>query len=109
MVETDFFTFQPEQPLDLIYERAFLCALPPAISESIAARWAALLPAGALLAGFFFFDKTRSGPPFVIEPERLQALLEPHFVCIEDKPVDDSIAVFAGKERWQVWRRLPGK
>lgn len=107
VVEADFFTFQPQQPLDLIYERAFLCALPPAMSESIAAHWAALLPAGALLAGFFFFDKTRSGPPFGIEPERLKALLEPNFVCIEDRPVGDSIAVFEGKERWQIWRRLP--
>ncbi|HSY28383.1 MAG TPA: methyltransferase [Burkholderiaceae bacterium] len=106
VIEADFFTFQPLRPLDLIYERAFLCALPPAMSESVAARWAALLPAGALLAGFFFFDETRSGPPFGIDPEWLKALLAPNFECIEDSPVDDSIKVFAGKERWQVWRRL---
>lgn len=105
VLEADFFTFQPARPLDLIYERAFLCALPPAMSESIAARWAALLPAGALLAGFFFFDETRNGPPFGIDPERLKALLMPNFECIEDSPVEDSIKVFAGKERWQVWRR----
>ena len=78
-MEADFFAFQPPRPLDLIYERAFLCALPPAMHEAIAARWAALLPAGALLAGYFFFDKTRSGPPFGIEPERLKAIAGTEF------------------------------
>jgi len=107
VVEADFFTFQPPRPLELIYERAFLCALPPAMHGLIAARWAQLLPAGGLLAGFFFFGKTLSGPPFGIEPERLKVLLEPNFESIEECAVDDSIAVFAGKERWQVWRRRP--
>jgi SAM-dependent methyltransferase len=107
VIEADFFAFEPKQPLELIYERAFLCALPPAMREAIAARWAKLLPAGALLAGYFFIDATRGGPPFGIEAEQLNALLQTNFVCIEDKPVDDSITVFAGKERWQVWRRLP--
>jgi hypothetical protein len=72
VVEADFFTFQPQTRLDLIYERAFFCALPPAMRESIVARWASLLPAGALLAGFFYFDATRSGPPFGIDPEGLK-------------------------------------
>jgi len=29
-------------------------------------------------------------------------------VRIEDAPVGDSIPVFEGKERWQVWRRRSG-
>lgn len=107
VVEADFFTFQPQTRLDLIYERAFFCALPPAMRESIVARWASLLPGGALLAGFFYFDATRSGPPFGIDPEGLKTLLAEKFECIEECPVDDSIPVFAGKERWQVWRRFP--
>ena len=44
---------------------------------------------------------------FGIEPEQLDALLSPHFERIEDAPVDDSIPVFAGRERWQVWQRRP--
>ncbi|HXA47107.1 MAG TPA: methyltransferase [Burkholderiaceae bacterium] len=107
VVEADFFTFEPPRTLDLIYERAFLCALPPAMRAAIAPRWAALLPAGALLAGYFFIDATRGGPPFGIEAEQLKTLLETNFECLEDRAVQDSIAVFAGKERWQVWRRLP--
>lgn len=106
VIEADFFAYHPRQPLDLIYERAFLCALPRALWPQVAARWAALLPPGALLAGFFFFDGAPKGPPFGIARDQLDALLTPHFRCIEDEAVADSIPVFAGKERWLVWRRL---
>ncbi|HEX2530479.1 MAG TPA: methyltransferase domain-containing protein [Burkholderiaceae bacterium] len=109
VVQADFFTFMPAQTPDFIYERAFLCALPRTAWPSIARRWAELLPTGGLLAGFFFFDALPKGPPFGIVPAQLNALLTPFFERIEDVPVDDSIPVFAGKERWQVWRRIAGK
>lgn len=105
VVEADFFQWTPAQPLDLIYERAFLCALPRALWEQVAARWAALLPPGALLAGYFFFDEAYKGPPFGIDRERLDGLLAPHFDCMMDAAVNDSIPIFQGKERWQIWRR----
>jgi hypothetical protein len=66
---------------------------------------AELLPAGALLAGFFFIGATPKGPPFGIERAELDALLMPHFDLIEDEAVNDSIPVFAGHERWMSWRR----
>jgi hypothetical protein len=103
--EADFFTWTPHGPLELIYERAFLCALPRAMWPQVAARWAELLAPGALLAGFFFFDDAPKGPPFGITPEGLDSLLQENFVCIEDAAVADSIPVFAGKERWKVWQR----
>lgn len=106
--QADFFAFTPRQPLDVIYERAFLCALPPHMRAVIAARWAALLPAGGLLAGFFYFDDRPKGPPFGIAPDALDALLAPYFARIADQSVSDSIPAFEGKERWQVWQRLPG-
>ncbi len=105
VVEADFFKWQASAPLDLIYERAFLCALPRAMWPQVARRWAELLAPGARLAGFFFFDDAAKGPPFGITREALDALMAPHFVCVEDAPVTDSIAVFQGKERWQVWVR----
>jgi hypothetical protein len=105
VVEADFFGYAPATPLELIYERAFLCALPRAMWPKVAARWAGLLAPGAQLAGFFFFDDAVRGPPFGIERAALDALLAPHFECIEDAAVSDSIAVFAGKERWMVWQR----
>ncbi|WP_332853334.1 methyltransferase domain-containing protein [Duganella sp. S19_KUP01_CR8] len=105
VVEADFFAWQPESPLQLIYERAFLCALPRAMRPQVAARWAALLAPGALLAGYFFFDDAPKGPPFGITRAELEALLEADFECIADDAVSDSIPVFEGKERWMIWRR----
>ena len=105
LVCDDFFTYAPPRPLELIYERAFLCALPRKLWTDWGRRVAELLPPGALLAGFFFVCDQPKGPPFGILPEQLEALLSQHFERCEDAPVDDSIPVFAGRERWQVWRR----
>lgn len=105
IAQADFFTWQPARPLDLVYEQAFLCALPRAQWPAVAARWAQLLAPGGLLAGYFYFDDKEKGPPFGIARTALDALLAPHFDCIADDAVDDSIPVFAGKERWMVWRR----
>lgn len=101
----DFFTFAPGEGFELIYERAFLCALPRKLWEDWAGRVADLLPAGGLLAGFFFFCDEPKGPPFGIAPAELDTLLTPAFERIADAAVADSIPVFAGRERWQVWRR----
>jgi SAM-dependent methyltransferase len=105
IVQADFFSYAPPRPLDLVYEQAFLCALPRARQPEVAARWAELLAPGGLLAGYFFFDDAPKGPPFGIARAQLDALLAPHFDCLVDQAVPDSIPVFADKERWMVWRR----
>ncbi|WP_345812850.1 methyltransferase domain-containing protein [Paraburkholderia sp. PREW-6R] len=103
--QADFFAFEPPFEPAWVYERAFLCALPPGRRTDYARRMAELVPKGALLAGFFFFGATRKGPPFGIERAELDALLTPYFDLIEDEAVNDSIPVFAGRERWLTWRR----
>ena len=103
--QADFFAYAPEKPLDLVYEQAFLCALPRARRADVARRWAELLGQGGLLAGYFFFDNVSKGPPFGIARDELDALLEPAFECVADEAVEDSIPVFAGKERWMIWQR----
>jgi SAM-dependent methyltransferase len=105
IVQADFFAYAPARPLDLVYEQAFLCALPRARRPDVARRWAELLGQGGLLAGYFYFDDAEKGPPFGIARDALDALLTPAFDCIVDEAVEDSIPVFAGKERWMVWRR----
>lgn len=103
----DFFAPIPEAPFDLVYERAFLCALPRRLWRDWGVRVAALAAPGGRLAGFFHFDTAQRGPPFGLRAqEELDLLLGPAFERVADEPVDDSIAVFEGKERWQVWRRL---
>ena len=105
IVQADFFAYDPPRPLDLIYEQAFLCALPRARWPDVARRWSELLGLGGLLAGYFFFDDALKGPPFGIDRVRLDALLGGAFDCVLDEAVEDSIPVFAGKERWMMWRK----
>ena len=101
----DFFEFDYGKPYEVIYERAFLCALPPRMWPQYAPRMAQLLRPGGELAGFFFFRETEKGPPFGTTPEALHALLEPHFDLVEDRMATDSIPVFQDAEHWQVWRK----
>ena len=102
----DFFTFGAA-PFDLVYERAFLAALPRRLWPQWAARMAELVRPGGLLAGVFFLDDNQRGPPFGIAPQALAGLLQAGFAQREDVAVPDeeSLPVFKGKERWQVWER----
>ena len=99
----DFFEFDFETPFDLVYERAFLCALPRRLWPRYAPRVAELLRPGGRLAGFFFFDDAGRGPPFGLKTGELEALLGERFERSVNTAVSDSIPIFSGKERWQVW------
>ncbi|AJK47719.1 thiopurine S-methyltransferase [Burkholderia plantarii] len=103
--QADFFAYAPPWRPQWIYERAFLCALPPARWPDYAARMAALLPEGGVLAGCFVLGATRKGPPFGIERDALDALLGAWFVLEQARPVADSLPVFEGRESWLTWRR----
>lgn len=106
VTKADYFDFETA-PFDVVYERAFLCALPRRLWGRWAERTAALVRPGGALAGFFFFDDNERGPPFGVSPERLDELLRPFFVLeksVEIAPTE-SIEVFKGKERWQLRRR----
>lgn len=104
----DFFDFDAGGAFDVIYERAFLCALPPKMWPDYPGRCAELLGPAGVIAGFWFFGETPRGPPFGMTQAALDALLQPRFGRIEDKPVTDSIEVFRDKERWQVWKLNAG-
>lgn len=105
----DFFTLAID--VDWIYERALLCALPPRLWENYASAARRLLRPGTLLAGFFFIDEAapepRRGPPFPATRGELDALLASGFECLSDEAVaeDQSLPVFARRERWMVWKR----
>jgi SAM-dependent methyltransferase len=103
--KADFFAFDAA-PFDLVYERAFLCALPRRLWPQWARRVAELLRPGGALAGFFYLDDNERGPPFGISRPELDALLS-GFELKEHRPVpeSESIPVFKGKEVWQVWTR----
>jgi SAM-dependent methyltransferase len=102
----DFFAPIAGEPFEVVYERAFLCALPRRLWRPWAARVAELVEPGGTLAGYFFFDAAERGPPFGLrDPALLDELLGAAFERLEDAAVGDSIDVFRGKERWQEWKR----
>ena len=105
--EADFFAPIAEAPFQVVYERAFLCALPRARWPDWANRMAELVRPGGELAGFFYLDDNPRGPPFGVSRPRLHELLDQRFDLTGDEPVPPaaSIAVFQGKEIWQVWKR----
>jgi SAM-dependent methyltransferase len=104
--KADFFALD-EGRFDLVYERAFLCALPRARWPDWGRRMAELLRPGGELAGFFYMDDNQRGPPFGTSRQGLAALLGAAFELKEDRavPPEQSIPVFRGKEIWQVWKR----
>ena len=106
VVQRDFFEFE-SQPFDLVYERAFLCALPRRLWPQWAARVAELVRPDGELAGFFYLDDNERGPPFGVAPHALRGLRENAFELREEQaiPQAQSIPVFKGKEVWQVWKR----
>ncbi|MCX4162783.1 MULTISPECIES: methyltransferase domain-containing protein [Paraburkholderia] len=101
----DFFRYEPPFTPQWIFERAFLCALSPAQWPAYAERMAALLPTGGWLAGCYLLGEASSGPPFGVEREALGELLASSFDLVDERGVTDSVAVFAGQERWFTWRR----
>jgi SAM-dependent methyltransferase len=106
VINGDFFCYPfRERSFDLIYERTFLCALPPECRPCYAQRSASLLVPSGLLCGFFFMGPETAPPPYPIAQAQLDALLGGSFGMAEDRAVEDSVPLFAGKERWQVWSR----
>jgi SAM-dependent methyltransferase len=101
----DFFEFDFGGPFDLLYERAFLCSLPRPLRRRYVDRATDLLAEQGRIAGFFFFEDGERGPPFGLKSGELETLFSGRLEKVRDVEVDDSIAVFAGKERWQVWSR----
>ncbi len=99
----NFFEFDFGPPFDLVYERAFLCSLPRPLRPRYVKRVVELLRPQGKVVGFFFFEDGERGPPFGLKSGELETLLRGHFERTADAAVDDSIPIFAGKERWQVW------
>lgn len=108
MVLGDFFTHDfAGAPFELIYERTFVCALPPAFWPKIVDRLASLLRPGGTLAGEYFFGDKEDGPPFGLEPAEAAQLFDRDFVLVAEAaiPAHESQPLFTGRERWQERRR----
>ena len=106
VIAGDFFTYDfTGQNFDLIYERTFLCSLPPERWPVYAERMAELLPKGKILAGIFLYGEEPEPPPYPLTEAQACELLGDDFDLIRSEPVSDSLPLFKGMERWQEWRR----
>lgn len=104
----DFFTADLGASFDLVYERTFLCSLPPERWPAYAERIARLLAPRGRLAGFFVYGEEPEPPPYLLrDAPTASALFCPAFEQIEDHPIPaaQSLPLYEAKERWQVWRK----
>jgi SAM-dependent methyltransferase len=101
----DFFTHDLGQcRFDLIYERTFLCSMPPSRWPDYANRMADLLSAGGRLIGVFLYaQQPTSGPPYPLTDEQAQDLFQRHFRLVRSELMTDSLPLFRAMERWQEW------
>ena len=104
VVQDDFFKHDfGSQRFDLIYERTFLCALPPDLWTAYVKRVRQLLRPSGKLAGIFLYGGQADPPPYPLTQTKASELLGKSFSLIKTQPVTDSMPLFAGNERWQEW------
>lgn len=94
------------RPFGLIYERGFLCSLPPARWPAYAARLARLLVTGGRLVGLFLYGDEPEPPPFPMTTETAADLLGRSFRLRKTEPVGESVPVYDGMEHWQEWQKV---
>jgi SAM-dependent methyltransferase len=103
----DFFRDDLGGPYDAVYERTFLCSLPPGRWPDYVRRTRELLQPRGELIGIFAYGDEPQPPPFLLTAATAEALFGGQFVLTQDLPIpaEESPPLFAGMERWQVWRR----
>jgi thiopurine S-methyltransferase len=91
LLSGDFFAVSPELlgPVDALYDRAALVALPPELRPPYVARLRALVPAGApaLVITYEYDQAAVGGPPFSVLEDELRALYAGAVVeLLEERP-----------------------
>ena len=101
----DFFTHDfGAHSFDLIYERTFLCSMPPSRWPDYANRVADLLSLRGRLIGIFLYaEQSAPGPPYPLTEKQAEQLFESRFRLVRSELVTDSLPLFRGMERWQEW------
>ena len=89
---------------DFIYERTFLCSLPPSRWPDYTNRVADLLSDGGRLVGIFLYgEQSSSGPPYPLTEKQAGQLFESRFRLARSEWATDSLPLFRGMERWHEW------
>ncbi|MGB5103225.1 MAG: hypothetical protein WBO04_07870 [Steroidobacteraceae bacterium] len=83
LLEGDALALTPEilGPVDAVYDRAALVALPPAMRAGYAESMTRLMPSGVamLLIAFEYPQEMKGGPPFSVEESEIRAKFGPAF------------------------------
>lgn len=92
ILEGDALALTPAQtgPIEAVYDRAALVALPPEMRAAYAASLARLAPPGAqvLLVAFEYPQEMKGGPPFSVTAEEIRELFEMAFTVREVERLD---------------------
>ena len=104
----DFFTHDfGQRRFDLIYERTFLCSMPPSRWPEYVDRMADLLsPRGRLIGVFLYGQRLSSGPPFPITGPEAEQFFTKHLELVRSEAMTDSLPLFRDMERWQEWKKI---
>lgn len=106
VIPGDFFTHQfGGVRFDVVYERTFLCSLPPMLWSNYVRRMAELIVPGGHLLGFFLYGEEPEPPPFPLTEADASGLFADAFKRVDDRAVADSLPLFHNRERWQQWCR----
>lgn len=106
-LQADFFTWEPTQLFDLIFDYTFFCAIVPNMRSAWATRMGDLLkPDGELITLMFPIDDHDGGPPYKTSVADYEEVLHPlgfHAISI----VENELAVGPrkGREKLGRWRR----
>jgi SAM-dependent methyltransferase len=107
VIQANFFTHDfGDRRYGLIYERGFLCSLPPAQWPAYVSRVASLLSARGRLVGMFLYGQEPEPPPFPLAEETAAGLLGQRFRLLHTEAVAESVPLYRGLERWQEWEKL---
>jgi hypothetical protein len=99
----DFFRYDFERRFDIVYERTFLCSLPPRSWKNYATRVAQLLQPKGRLVGFFLYGEESDPPPYPLSEATARKLFIDRFELVRSETVPDSMPIFRGMEKWQEW------
>ncbi len=101
----DFFSYNFEATsFDLVYERTFLCSLPPSLWKDYASRMAQLLRPRGTLAGFFLYGEEADPPPFPLTESKASEIFGRCFDLRKSEPAADPLSIFGDNAKWQEWQ-----
>ncbi|XP_002275789.3 probable thiol methyltransferase 2 [Vitis vinifera] len=110
-LKEDFFTWNPTELFDLIFDYTFFCAIEPDMRSVWAKRMRHLLkPDGELLTLMFPISDHAGGPPYKVSVADYEEVLHPmgfKAVSIVDNKM--AIGPRKGREKLGRWKRTPSK